>query len=252
MGYGKKQPSSVEQLDSSLVQKDKKLTTENAGERLESTGAQVDEEVFFRMLKRREQSPRPQEDYNLSQIYRKMRIFSTVPLNIPELRYYKFPFSAGIRNDGSDLFKVLYTEWAKSVQSAYVNFKKNIHGFYLKFGRFLVCLDKVTKVSLNFKSTLDRNEIRYSEKDGWLFLEATEVKLVFDLITNMPVDGSFEMPFVISKYAFENSILYHTKVVKKPTVKQKDALNYHYEIENHFIGHDYSALFCYDTKVYDS
>lgn len=221
----------------------------NAKENHVNKGTQVHEAIFFKALKKKEQRQKNTEKYDGARIYRKMRVFSAEPLKIPEIRYYKFPFSSDIRNDESCLFRKLYAEWTKSIQNAYSNFKRNCSCFYLKFKNFLVCFDRETKASTNLRSTLNRNEITYIEKDNWLLLEPKEIKLVFDLVTNMPVDSSFEIPFIISKDEFENSICYHTKVKKGPTVKQNGIVNYQYEIEDYFIGHDYSKFFIYDVKL---
>lgn len=226
-------------------------TPPGARKGMQLPASQVSEDVFFEMLRKKEKTHKTEVVVETAQIYSRMQIFSPEPLEIADVKYYKFPFASDIKNDGSGTFTRLYVEWIRAAQGAYLNFKRHGHAFYLKFEKSLICFGGSAKISRNLKSVLDRNEVAYIENDAWLLVENTEMRLVFDLVMNAPVNVNTEIPFLISKHEFDNSILYRAKVNKRPTLKYRDVTNYHYEIDCYFVGEDYAHLFKYNVSLVD-
>lgn len=206
--------------------------------------------VFFNILRKKEKESAQEKTFEKRWIYRHMRVLSSAALEIPVVRYYKSPFSSSIKNDDSDLFKMLYAEWIRAAHAAYLNFKKHSHSFYLKLEKSILCFEgDALRISESFRNTLKRNEIECSDKAGWLYVERSEANMVFDLVANFSVSKNSEMPFIISRHEFDNSTSYCTKINKKPVVRYRNTIQYHYEVDSYFIGEDYSEFFVYNTDL---
>lgn len=216
----------------------------------EASGEVAHDAVFFNMLRKKKSAEVQEKSFEKRWIYRRMRIFSPTTLEIPVVKYYKFPFSSSIKNDSSSIFKMLYAEWIKAAHSAYLNFKKHASTFYLKLERCILCFESdALWISESFRSTLERNEIEYSDRKKWLCVGRSEANLVFDLVANFPVSVNSEMPFIISRHEFCSSSSYYTKINKKPAVRYRSTTQHHYEIDSYFIGADYSGFFTYNVDI---
>lgn len=206
--------------------------------------------VFFNTLRKKKMPDAEERTFEKKWIYKHMRIFSSKLLEIPSVKYYKFPFSSNIKNDGSTIFKMLYAEWIKAAHSAYINFKRHTSPFYVKLDKCILCFESdALWISENFRGSLERSEIDYTNKGGWLCVVKSEVNLVFDLIANFPVSRNSEMPFIISRYEFDGSSSYYTRINKKPAVRYRSTTKYHYEVDSYFIGADYSDFFMYNIDM---
>lgn len=206
--------------------------------------------VFLNTLRKKRRTETQERTFEKRWIYKHLRIFSPTTLEIPSVRYYKFPFSSSIKNDGSSIFSMLYAEWIKAAHSAYINFKRHASTFYLKLDRCILCFESdALWISEGFRGSLERSEIEYTVKGGWLCVERSEAHLVFDLIANFPVSRNSEMPFIISKHEFDGSSSYYTRINKKPAVRYRNTTQYHYEVDSYFVGADYSGFFMYNIDM---
>lgn len=206
--------------------------------------------VFFNTLRKKKMPDIQEKTFEKRWIYKHMRIFSPIVLEIPSVRYYKFPFSSSIKNDGGNIFKMLYAEWTKAAHSAYINFKRRASSFYVKLDRCILCFESdALWISESFRGSLERSEVEYTEKGGWLCVDKAEVNLVFDLIANFPVGRNSEIPFIISKHEFDGSSSYYTRINKKPAVRYRSTTQYHYEVDSYFVGADYSGFFAHNIDM---
>ncbi|KCZ82265.1 hypothetical protein H312_00288 [Anncaliia algerae PRA339] len=217
----------------------------------ENNSLKIDEDKFINFLKGKEVKITKKTTYTKNKVYKKMRVFSTQPLEIKELVYYKFPFADNIVKENNPYFTLIYDEFIKAFDSVLCNYKNKDYDFFVKINQELIYFGYKISSTIGLKELFKVNDVKFMEEENELIIERNEIFLLVDLLLNLPSDGNFMIPFILSKHEFFYSIIYQVKVKKLPIVQCKDIVNFHYEINNYFIGSDYSELFNYDIKLFD-
>lgn len=206
----------------------------------------IDEKKFINFLSKKELKKEIKQKINL--IYKKIRILSEKELKIESKDYYKFPFSTNIKQEYNPHFQEIYSHYINALNSVVTNYKKLDHSFYIIIKKEVIHFSNAILASKGLKDILIFHDISFTENNDELIIEKTDLIYVIDFIINLPVDTNFYIPLIISRYQFEYSIFYYTKIVKRPVIHCKDGIKYCYELDGHFISDDYKELFSYDVK----
>ena len=188
-----------------------------------------------------------------TKIIHSLKIISPKILNFKTQSYYKIPFTQ-YNNDNSYICKELIREIKNGLIKAFKNYLDDKLYFYLVFEDKEVLFEEFIKVPLSFKYILESNEINFANnsdknsskassgaiKNEYLLIkDILDQKLFIDFIVNFKYSPSSKLPFIISKYQFENSIFYNTEFKHLNTIKDKGDIKYCYEIRGYLICDDF-------------
>lgn len=172
-------------------------------------------------------------------ICKRIKIISKKELEIENIKYYKYPFSPQIQNDGSPLFNILYEEWIVALTDLYKLYKSKKHNFYILFSNTLFIFADDIFCSLNFKEVLNKKKIKYVNDKNLLKILPDNDVLLFDYILNNDINVSDNLPFLLSKNPFINSMFYETKVIENKQFKFRNDKRWYYIIEGYLYLSDF-------------
>ncbi|KAI5150224.1 hypothetical protein ENBRE01_1367 [Enteropsectra breve] len=163
-------------------------------------------------------------------IFRKLQFFTDKEISIPIKKYYKFPSFLNLKNDDSEIFKLIIGEYITAISTVYSNYRKFKEGFIVKYEEGLVLFGDSVLVSLDQEKMLKNNDIQYERSEGWLKICRDDVALLYDVIVNVDLNKGAYLPFILSEYEFDNAIVYHTKVEQGIVIKTGSLKEYAYTL----------------------
>lgn len=189
--------------------------------------------LLVKSKKKSASKTRKQDVFNL------LQVFSKTERRFKTKKYFKFPFSYDIENDGSYLYFQIHAELVKALSYAYSNYRRFREGFRVKTGEGMVEFGKSVRASTKFEKLFSRNDITFRIEGGCLEVDVEDVSLVYDLLINMEVPRGCCMPFIISEYEFENAISYHTRIEEGPVIMVGKDKEYSYFIHGPLYSGNY-------------
>ncbi|KAF7682641.1 hypothetical protein TCON_2144 [Astathelohania contejeani] len=199
----------------------------------------VDDSFIFEILKRPKEKIKINTSIQTDTIYNYCKLVTKIDKCPHSEKYYKFPFDNQIKNDRSELFSKIFSEWQKAFKAAFFNYKIESKPFYLQIKDEVLVFNGELKTTIGFQNKLRDNEIEYTIQNGWCVIKGIDISLVYDFIMNTPVSANKTIPFIISKYEFENAIIYSSKWKSNKPVMKNGEIYYNYNILGYFIGEDY-------------
>lgn len=193
------------------------------------------------LIKRRTEAEHVKKDLHYA-IYTKMKILARHEIEIETRKMYKFPFELDTKNDGSQLFRSLYSEYLVAIRSIFKEYRTNNSEFYLKLGNDFLCFGPELRTTKGMRRLLVNNEISFKEEADFLLVEGMEILLVFDYIINVPLSSSFVIPFILSEGQFSNSISFSIRLQKGPVVRKDRELLYSYDLLGPLWSGEYTNL----------
>ncbi|KAI5168419.1 hypothetical protein PAEPH01_0111 [Pancytospora epiphaga] len=172
-------------------------------------------------------------------IYKKLEIFSKVPIPIPPKRYYRYPFDWSVKNDGSDMYKQFYGASIIAISSVYSNYRRFNEEFRMIYSGELIHFGKVIRTTSGLERILRQNDIKYKVEEGYLVV-GEDIALIYDMIMNEGILEGHNLPFILSEYEFENAIVYHTRVERGPVVNTQDGIEYMYRVHGPLFSGDFN------------
>lgn len=209
----------------------------------------MEDSVFEELLLKTKSEPKNEEKKLCYGIFTSMALVADIEIQIQERRMYKFPFEVETKNDGSQLFEKMYSEYLIAAKSVFREYKRSSIRFFMKLKNDFLLFDSCLKASYGMKKELARNEIGFEEEGSFLIVKGIEVALVFDYIINIPISPSFCIPFILSESQFENGILFSVKLERKRAIREGKRILYSYELLGPFWADDYKELIHFHTKI---
>ncbi|ADM12153.1 uncharacterized protein Eint_090230 [Encephalitozoon intestinalis ATCC 50506] len=209
----------------------------------------MEDAIFEELLVRNKEKPKVEDEKILYGIFTSMVLMADIEIQAQEQKMYKFPFELETKNDGSPLFRRMYSEYLIAIKSAFREYKKNNTKFCVKLKNNFLLFDSCLKATAGLKKELIRNEIVFEEEGSFLIIKGLEIALVFDYIVNIPISSSFCIPFILSQNPFENGILFSVKLQKKRAIREGKRILYSYELLGPFWADDYKDLIPFCTKI---
>lgn len=219
-------------------------------DQLQPQASVLGDDVFRQLLTRDRTETVPAEEDAPYGIFAGMRLLARTEIDVETRRMYKFPFDLETRNDGSELFRKLYSEYLVAVKSVFKEYRGNRLEFYMKLGDNFLHFGPSLRITAGMKRVLASNDIGFREDGLFLVVEGMEVMLVFDYIVNLPFSSSLVIPFLLSAGQFDNSIAFLVQLERKSAVKRGDEVLYSYELTGPFWADDYRQLAKHDNKLF--
>jgi len=179
------------------------------------------------------------------QIVNKLKLRHHNEIQIKTKKYFKFPFSYRIKNDGSDLCTAIAKELSFALSSAYTNYKKFNEPFRLRMGAEMIEFHDDIRCTSGLRDVLVSDGIVFRERDECLIVEKHEMAIIYDVVTNADNFRPKFFPFVFSEFEFDGAIVYHTSVEEKPVINTERGKEYSYVVN----GPLHTEDFLFDSDV---
>ncbi|KMV65503.1 hypothetical protein M970_090240 [Encephalitozoon cuniculi EcunIII-L] len=209
----------------------------------------VEDNIFEELLVKSRAEPAIEEEKIPYGIFTSMILMADMEIHAQDQRMYKFPFDPETRNDGSQLFEKMYSEYLIAIKSVFREYKRSNIRFYMKFKHEFLVFDSCLKVTSGMRKELARNEIEFEDEGSLLIIRGVEVALAFDYIVNASLSPSSCIPFILSESPFENGILFSVRLQKKHAIREGKRILYSYELLGPFWADDYKELARFCIKV---
>jgi hypothetical protein len=164
---------------------------------------------------------KPLKKCNVFGISQQIKILSNSELDDFKMTLYKFPFEMNLKFDNSEIIKKIFLIFVSSLKDAFQKYKEEKKEFFVKFNCDFLHFGSELKTTKGLKKILLANEINFTEEDEFIHIPFNEICLVVDLILNINLTVTSTIPFVLSKYPFENSMVYSVNMKKIRTIKQE-------------------------------
>ncbi|AFM98918.1 hypothetical protein EHEL_090220 [Encephalitozoon hellem ATCC 50504] len=216
---------------------------------LPSKKSLIEDSIFEELLLKPKAKPKTESRKMPYGIFTSMALVADKEIQVGERRMYKFPFEVETKNDGSQLFEKMYSEYLIAAKSVFKEYKRSNIRFYMKLKNDFLLFDSYLRASSGMKKDLIKNEIEFKEEGTFLIVKGIEVALVFDYIINIPMSPSFSIPFILSENQFENGILFSVRLQKRRAIREGKKILYSYELQGPFWAEDYKELVDLHTRI---
>lgn len=172
-------------------------------------------------------------------IFNSIEILSKREINLPNKKYFKFPFELSLINDDSPLSEKLKSTFTKAFTCAYSNYRRFGESFAVVLFNDIFVFSKQLKCTLGTSRLLKLNEIKFEEQQDHIIVSECDKALVSDIIMNTDIPKGKPLPFILSEFEFDNGIVYRTKFSRKAVVKVGQEIEYSYILSGPLYSSDF-------------
>ncbi|ELA41868.1 uncharacterized protein VICG_01052 [Vittaforma corneae ATCC 50505] len=203
------------------------------------------DEFILSGLKRMRSQSNEFKNIRMTGIFNKVTVVSKTELSIDSKKYYKFPFDISVINDESAIFGTIKEEFVIAFSSAYSNYRKFGESFKILINEEVFNFSSTVSCPASCSKLLKSNDIKYTVENGIAKIDQDDTGLVYDVIMNLDIPKGKRAPFILSKFEFENGIVFRTKIQKGPVIRNKECIEYSYIL----VGPLDTSDFSFDDSV---